>query len=87
MMESGYHMNRKSEQKQRGEYEERSGGLQTCEFLIDSILEFVVNHINILKLKDIRVLLCYHFISKNLKGVPNKLNTVESIIRVFRKDC
>ena len=36
-------------------------GLDTCEVLVSSALEFGMDHINNLKVKDLRVLLCYHF--------------------------
>ena len=51
----------KSEQKQmRGDYD-RLKGLDTCIVLVCLVLVFVMDHINNLKVKDIRVLLRYHF--------------------------
>ena len=36
-------------------------GLDTCEVLVRSVLEFGMDHVNNFKVKDLRVLLCYHF--------------------------
>ena len=41
--------------------DERLKVLDTCEFFVRSVLEFGMDYINNLKVKDIRVLLCYHF--------------------------
>ena len=40
---------------------ERLKGLETCEVLVHSVLESGIDHINNLKVKDLRVLLSYHF--------------------------
>ena len=45
-----------------------------------------MDHINKLKVKEIRVLLCYHFGSEKLKGGPNKVELVEAVTDVLRKD-
>ena len=50
--------------------------LDTCKVLVCSVLEFVMNNINNLKVKDIWVLLCYHFRLEILKGIPNKVELV-----------
>ena len=51
----------KSEDKQVRENEDKLRGLESCEALVRSILTFGIDHINILKFKEIRVLLHYHF--------------------------
>ena len=38
-----------------------------------------MGHINNLKVKDLRVLLCYHFGSEELKGSPKKLELLEAV--------
>ena len=48
-------------------------GIHTCEVLVSSVLEFRIDHINNLKVKEYRVLICYHFRSEKLKGRPNKV--------------
>ena len=60
-MEAEDQSNKKSEQKQTRDDDERLKGLETCEVLVHSVLEFGMYHINNLKLEDIRVLLHYHF--------------------------
>ena len=54
----------------------RLEGLETCEVLVCSVLAFGMYHINNIKVKDLRVLLCYHFGSEKLKGIPNKVELV-----------
>ena len=44
-----------------------------------SVLVFGMDHVNNLKLKDLRVLLRYHFGSEKLKGIPKKLEHVEAV--------
>ena len=44
--------------------EEGLKGLETCEFLAHSGSGFLMDHINNHKVKELRVLLCYHFRSK-----------------------
>ena len=39
-------------------------GIDTCEVLVCLVLGFGMDHINNLKLKDLRVLLFYHFCSE-----------------------
>ena len=68
------------------EDDKRLKGLETCEFLICSVSAFGMDHINNLKVNDLRVLLCYHFGSEKLKGVPNKLELVEAVKDFFIKD-
>ena len=45
-----------------------------------------MDHINNLKVKDLRVLLCYHFGSERLKGNPNKVEVVDSVTDLFIRD-
>ena len=54
-------------------------GLETCEFLVRSFLAFGVDHINNLKVKELMVLLCCHFGSEKLKGIPKKVELVEAV--------
>ena len=54
--------------------------------MVRSVLTFVMDHINTLKVKEIRVLLSYHFGSERLKGTPNKLELVEAVTGLFRRD-
>ena len=51
----------------------RLKGLDTCKVLVCSVFTSVMDHINDLKEKGLRVLLCYHFGSEKLKGVPKKV--------------
>ena len=60
-MEAEDQRKKKCEQKQMREDEERLKGLGNCEVLVYSVLEFGIDHINKLKVRDIRVLLCYNF--------------------------
>ena len=53
----------KYEEKQVRENEDRLRGLESCEALVRSVLTFGMDHINNLKVKELRVLLCYHFSS------------------------
>ena len=59
--------------------DERLKGLETCEVLVRSVLAFGMDHINNLKVKDLRVLLCYHFGSEKLKGIPKKVELVGDV--------
>ena len=42
-----------------------------------------MDHINNLKVKDLRVLIQYHFGSEKLKGIPKKLELVEAVTEFF----
>ena len=44
-----------------------------------------MDHINILKVKEVWVILCYHFGSERLKGSPNKVELVEAVTDLFRR--
>ena len=61
----------KSEEKQVRENEERLRGIEICEALVCSVLTIGMDCINKLKVKDLRVLLRYHFGSERLKWIPN----------------
>ena len=45
-----------------------------------------MDHINNLKVKDLQVLLCYHFGLERLKGSPNKVELVEAVTDLFRSN-
>ena len=85
VMEADYQRNKKYEQKQIRDDDKRLKDLDTCEVLVRSILAFGMDHSNNLKVKDLRVLLHYHFGSEKLKGSQRKwnlwgmLNVLESI--------
>ena len=64
--------------------DERLKGLDTCEVLVCSVLAFGMDRINNLKVKDLRVILRYHFGSENLKGGPNKLELVEAVNKNYK---
>ena len=63
-----------------------SKGLETCEVLVCSVLASGMNHINNLKVKDIRVLILYHCSTEKLKRIPNKVELVGAVKYFFRKD-
>ena len=44
-----------------------------------------MDHINNLKFKELRVLLCYHFGSERLKGSSKKVELVEAVTGLFRR--
>ena len=79
MIEAEYQRKNKSEQNQMREDYERSKGLKTCEFLLRSVFEFGMDHIKNLKVKELRMLLHYHFRSEKLKSSPNKVELVEAV--------
>ena len=45
-----------------------------------------MDHINNLKVKELRVLLPYHSRSEKLKGIPNKVEVMGDVPDYFRKD-
>ena len=55
--------------------------------MVYSVLTFGMDHINNLKVKELRVLLRYHFGLERLKGVPKKVELVEAVTVLFRRDC
>ena len=60
--------------------------IETFEFLVHSVLAFGIYHINNLKLKEIRVMICYHFGSEKLKAIPNKVELLEAVTEFLQKD-
>ena len=76
----------KSEDKKVTENEDKLRGLDSCEALVCSILIFDMDHINNLKVKELWVLLRYYFGSERLKGIPKKVELVEAITDLFRRD-
>ena len=48
-------------------------GIQNCTVLDNLIFVFVMDHINKLKVKYLKVLICFYFVSEELKGVLKKL--------------
>ena len=48
-------------------------GIYTCEVLVHSVSAFGMDHINKLKVKELRVILIYHFESETFNGIPKKL--------------
>ena len=53
--------------------------IDTFEVLVRLVLAFVMDHINNLKVKDLRVLTPYKLGSENLKGIPKKMGLVEAV--------
>ena len=78
-MEAEDQRKNKSEQKQMKGDDERLKFLDTCEVLVRLVLAFGMDHINNLKVKELRVLLCYHLGSEKLKGIPKKVELVEAV--------
>ena len=60
-METEDKRKKKSEQKQIRDDDERLKRLETCEVLVCSVFAFGMDHINNPKVKDLRVILGYHF--------------------------
>ena len=54
--------------------------------MVHYVLTFGMDHINTLKFKELRVLLRYHFGSERLKGTPNKVELVEDVTNLFRRE-
>ena len=65
--------------------------IETSEVLVCSVLAFGMDHINKLKVKGLRVLLCYHVGLEKLKGIPKKMELVEAVMdfleRTGRVSC
>ena len=51
--------------------------------MVSSVLTIGMDHINNLKVKELLVLLRYHFGSERLKEIPKK---VEAVTDLFRRD-
>ena len=69
----------KYEEKLVREIEDKLRGLESCEALVCSVLIFDMDHINNLKVKELRVLLRCYFESDRLKGIPKKVELVEAV--------
>ena len=89
-MEADDNRRNKYEQNYTRGYYKRLKGLDNCEVFFRSVLEFGMDHINSIKAKELRVLLCYHFDSEKLRGIPKKVEILgaiteflESIGRLF----
>ena len=54
--------------------------------MVHSVLKYGMYHINNLKVKDLRVLLHYHFGSERLKGSPKKVELAEAVTDLVRRD-
>ena len=54
--------------------------------MVRSVLTFGMDHINTLKVKDLRVILRYQFWSERLKGTPKKVDLVEAVTGLFWRD-
>ena len=54
--------------------------------MVCSVLAFGIDRINNLKFKELQVLLRYHFGSERLKGRPKKVELVEAVTDLFRRD-
>ena len=78
-MDVDEHRKKKYETKQVREDYERLNGFDTCEVVVRSFLEFGMNHINNLTVKELRVLLSCHFGSETFNGSPNKVELVGSV--------
>ena len=61
------------------EDDERLKGVETCAVFFGSVLAFGMDHINILKVKELRVMLWYHLGSGKLKVITNKVELVEGV--------
>ena len=68
------------------ENKDRLRGLESFEALVPSILTIGMDHVNNLKVKELQVLLRYHFGSERLKGSPKQLELVEAVTDLFRRD-
>ena len=76
---------KKSEHKHMRDDDEWLKYIDTCNFLINSVLAFGMDHINNLKLKDLGVLLCYHFGPEKFKGIPKKVELVGAVKYFFER--
>ena len=76
----------KYREKQVRKNNSRLRGLESCEALVHSVLTIGMDHINNLKVKELRVLLHYHFGSERLKGSRKKVELVEAVPGLFQRD-
>ena len=68
------------------ENKDRLRGLESFEALVRSVLTFGMDHTNNLKLKELWVLLFSLFGLERLKGIPKKVELVEAVTNLFRRD-
>ena len=57
------------------ENEDKLRGIASCEALVCSVLTFGMDHINNLKVKELRVIICYHFWVVKVEGEPKENGT------------
>ena len=72
-LDSDYHRNNKAEKGYMRDDYRSPKGLQTCEFLVCSVLACGMYHNKNLKAKELKVLLHYYLRTEILKGSPNKV--------------
>ena len=48
------------------------------------VFAFGMDNTKNLKVKDLKVIICYYLGSENLKGIPIKLGLVEAVTELFR---
>ena len=77
---------KKYEENQVMENKDKLRGLESCEALVCYVLTSGIDHINTLKVKELQVLLRYHFGSEMLKGTPKKVELVEAVTDLFWRD-
>ena len=76
----------KYEEKQVRENEDRLRSLESCEDLVRSVLTIGTDQINNLIVKELWAILHYHFGSESLKGSLKKVELVEAVTDLFRRD-
>ena len=54
--------------------------------MVCSVLKFGIDHINKIKVKELQVILSYQFGLERLKGTPKKVELVEAVTDLFRRD-
>ena len=86
MIEVEENISLKSEEKQVRENKYRLRIFESCEDFVRSVLIFDMNRINNLKVKDLQVLLRYHFGLERLNGSTNKVELMEAVTELFLSD-
>ena len=69
-----------------GKKEDSLISLESCEALVISVLKLGMDHINNLRVKYIWVLLCYYLGLESLKWIPKKVERVEDVTDLFRRE-
>ena len=54
--------------------------------MVPSIFKFGMDRINNFKVKELRVIFRYQFWSERLKRIPKKVELVEAVIDLFRRE-